>query len=154
VLSESVKLDPRLKQYAERLLEAVNWHGAAMVEFRINPEGKAYLMEVNTRFWGSLQLAIDSGVDFPLLLAQVELGQATPMVTEYRIGQRLRWFLGDLDGLYLYLRSRYSLRQKCWRVMQFCTPRLLRCRHETNRWNDFAPARHEFRLYLKHFFGG
>ena len=27
-----------------------------------------YLMEVNGRFWGSLQLAIDAGVDFPALL--------------------------------------------------------------------------------------
>ena len=31
--------------------------------------GTPLLMEVNGRFWGSLQLAIDAGVDFPYLCA-------------------------------------------------------------------------------------
>ncbi|PTB90716.1 ATP-dependent carboxylate-amine ligase, partial [Marinobacter sp. Z-F4-2] len=53
VLSRSVPVDPDLKARAMKLLGAVNWHGVAMVEFRITPEGEAYLMEVNTRFWGS-----------------------------------------------------------------------------------------------------
>ena len=52
----------RLKQ---ELLDELNWHGVAMVEFKVTEDGTPYLMEINTRFWGSLQLAIDAGVDFP-----------------------------------------------------------------------------------------
>ena len=38
-----------------------------MVEFRIeHGTGEAYLMEVNGRIWGSLQLAIDAGVNLPI----------------------------------------------------------------------------------------
>ena len=32
-------------------------------------------MEINTRFWGSLQLAVDAGVDFPWLLYRMVSGE-------------------------------------------------------------------------------
>jgi len=44
-----------------------------MVEFRVDArDGTAKLMEVNPRFWGSLQLSILSGADFPYLLYNLE----------------------------------------------------------------------------------
>jgi hypothetical protein len=115
-------------------------------------------MEVNTRFWGSLQLAIDAGVDFPRLLWEAGLAakeerSPLPPATEYRIGQRLRWLLGDFDSLYLFIKSDYSLAQKLERVLQFLTPRFTHCRHEVNRWRDMGPARHEFSLYIKQLLG-
>lgn len=122
VLSESVAVDPTLKLYAQQLLDHVHWHGVAMVEFRVTPEGMPYLMEVNTRFWGSLQLAIDSGVDFPALLTQLELGMTPSLPDNYRVGQRLRWLLGDLDSLYLYLKGPYTVAQKLKRMLAFVTP--------------------------------
>lgn len=149
VLSESAPVDPALRECAERLLSAVQWHGVAMVEFRVTPEGHPYLMEVNTRFWGSLQLAIDAGVDFPRLLWQIDRCQAMEVVEGYRVGQRLRWLLGDLDGLYLYMRGRYTSRQKLARLRQFFTPRMRHCRHEVNRLGDLGPGWHELKLYLK-----
>ncbi len=63
VLSESTSVDPILLSYARSLLDKANWHGAAMVEFKVAADGTPYLMEINTRFWGSLQLAVDAGVD-------------------------------------------------------------------------------------------
>lgn len=151
VLSESVDTDPQLKAYAEALLTSVRWHGVAMVEFRISEEGLPYLMEVNTRFWGSLQLAIDSGVDFPYLLWQLTSGNAiTVREASYTTGQRLRWVLGDVDSLYLVLKDRqFDAREKWRRLVEFCTPRLSQCRHEINRWNDFSPTWFELRRYFR-----
>ena len=68
VLSESVKVPPNLYYMGRRILDPVQWHGVAMVEFKVADNGIPYLMEVNARFWGSLQLAIDAGIDFPWLL--------------------------------------------------------------------------------------
>ncbi len=69
-----------------------------MIEFkRDRRSGDNDLMEVNPRFWGSLQLAVDSGVDFPWYLVQVALGLPVTPVTSWRVGARLRWFLGDID---------------------------------------------------------
>jgi hypothetical protein len=56
-------------------------------------------LEVNGRFWGSLQLAIDAGVDFPALLLAAALGQPVQPVRDYRVGVRLRSFWRDVDVL-------------------------------------------------------
>lgn len=154
VLSESVPVDPKMQAYAERIMERVHWHGVAMVEFRVTPAGEPYLMEVNTRFWGSLQLAVDAGVDFPYWLWQIHRGEMPSFSGEYRLGQRLRWWLGDLDSLYIYFKGRYTLWQKLARALRFLTPRFRRCRHEVNRLGDMRPAWYELKRYLKDFQGG
>jgi predicted ATP-grasp superfamily ATP-dependent carboligase len=92
---------------AEALLGDVGWQGVAMVEFKRSARaGRGYLMEVNGRLWGSLQLAIDAGVDFPVLLVRTALHQPVASVTSYRVGVRTRWFWGDVD--HLIARLRYS----------------------------------------------
>jgi predicted ATP-grasp superfamily ATP-dependent carboligase len=73
-LRESVELDAELYGHARRLLAALRWTGLAMVEFRIGPQGPV-LMEINGRIWGSLPLAVKSGVDFPLRLLELHLGR-------------------------------------------------------------------------------
>lgn len=150
VLSESRLPDQQLKEYSEKLLQAVNWHGVAMVEYRVTPDGKPYLMEVNTRFWGSLQLAVDSGVDFPWLLFKIATGEQLNAVEQYRTGQRLRWLLGDLDRLYLVLKNSpaYSVADKVRAVAEFLTPSWSNCRQEVFRFNDMKPAWHELKEYI------
>ncbi|MGH7526059.1 MAG: ATP-grasp domain-containing protein, partial [Gemmatimonadales bacterium] len=64
-LRRSIRLDARLRAPVERLLTELRWHGPVMVEFRDDGEDALWLMEVNGRFWGSLQLAVSSGVDVP-----------------------------------------------------------------------------------------
>lgn len=92
-LRESTAIDPELERYAIRLLGALEWTGLAMVEFRVGPRGAA-LMEVNGRVWGSLPLAVRSGMDFPRRLAELYLkGPAGPQLhpdRSYRRGVRLR----------------------------------------------------------------
>jgi len=149
VLCESAPINEQLRVSAETLLRSANWHGVAMVEFRVAEDGTGYLMEVNPRFWGSLQLAIDSGIDFPWWLYLVSTGQAVPQpVWKYR---RVRWLLGDLDRLYLVLKaplSRYSLSWKLREIFNFVMPNL-RTRHEVNRWKDLRPFWFELKHYLR-----
>jgi predicted ATP-grasp superfamily ATP-dependent carboligase len=96
-LQESV-WRPDLVERAVALLRAIGWYGLAEVEFMEHPEtGEALLLEINPRFWASVQLAIACGVDFPYLLHQVALGQPVDEVHTYTLGQRCRWLLpGDL----------------------------------------------------------
>lgn len=61
-------------------------------------------MEVNGRLWGSLQLAIDAGVDFPVLAASLARGEPVEPVEVYRVGVRSRWWWGDVDHLVARLR--------------------------------------------------
>jgi predicted ATP-grasp superfamily ATP-dependent carboligase len=104
VLSESVPMCPAARRYAEALLNDLRWHGVAMVEFKVDErDGGPRLMEINGRFWGSLQLAVDAGVDFPAILLDTVRSSNGAAWPEYRIGVKSRWFLGDLDSLLIQL---------------------------------------------------
>lgn len=55
------------------LLRAIGWEGVAMVEYRYDPlRDRAWLMEINGRFWGSLPLPSHSGAMFGWLTYQVK----------------------------------------------------------------------------------
>jgi len=98
-LRESVLPDPRVKEASLAILRALNWHGAAMVEFRMRPDGTPVFLEVNGRFWNSLPLACYAGADFPALVAKIaEHGDVAPALA-YRTGVRCRWMLGDFRHL-------------------------------------------------------
>jgi predicted ATP-grasp superfamily ATP-dependent carboligase len=100
VYRESVPIDEGLRDLSRELLDRFGWRGVAMVEYkRDSVTGRPYLMEVNGRFWGSLQLAIDSGVDFPRILAACARGEQNGEVWSYRVGVRSRWWWGQVDHL-------------------------------------------------------
>ncbi|MGD9726158.1 MAG: ATP-grasp domain-containing protein [Nitrospiraceae bacterium] len=107
VLRESIPLDKSLVEPALRLLQHVRWHGVAMVEFKIDHDSKVpVLMEINGRFWGSLQLSIDAGMNFPWLLFQMAAGRIASLPENgYQSGIKSRWLLGDLDHLLMRLRK-------------------------------------------------
>jgi len=90
---ESVALDPVLLDHTSRLLQELEWTGLAMIEFKAGACGPT-LMEINGRIWGSLPLAVKSGIDFPALLAERYLSPH-PAESEvrqflYKLGVRSR----------------------------------------------------------------
>jgi predicted ATP-grasp superfamily ATP-dependent carboligase len=89
---------PQVMELGLSLLRSLNWVGVAMAEFKVDPrDGIPKLMEVNPRFWGSLHLAIVSGVDFPYLILKMARGEGFAPVLHYPVGQRCRWLLfGDI----------------------------------------------------------
>ena len=89
-------INPLLEDYAEQLLHHVDFHGVAMAEFKYDEESRqAWLIEVNPRFWGSLALAIQSGVDFPYLLYRLATEGDVAPVLDYKTNVTVRWLLGD-----------------------------------------------------------
>lgn len=150
VVSESAPIDPAMQSAAARILSAAAWIGVAMVEFRVGIDGTPYLMEVNGRFWGSLQLSIDAGVDFPWLLYQVLQGVSVKAPPAYAIGRRLRWLLGDFDSLLTQLRrGSPDIRDKAQAVGAFLSSFVdSRCRQEILRLHDPWPGLIESRQWL------
>jgi len=104
VLCESQTVPDSLRGHAVSLLGSLGWHGVAMMEYKQDHRtGEFFLMEVNGRFWGSLQLAIDAGIDFPRLVCELALGHRPQLAEPYAVGVRSRWLLGDLDHLIMRL---------------------------------------------------
>jgi predicted ATP-grasp superfamily ATP-dependent carboligase len=161
VLRESIPVDPRLRDAAMQLFKPLRWHGVAMVEYKLDRSiGQAVLMEVNGRFWGSLQLAIDAGMNFPSLLCRLATDGASVPSQEPRIGVKSRWLLGDLDHLLMRLFKRASdlhlpegfpsRTQTLLQFLKFYEPGL---HYEILSLRDPRPFLYELAQYLRHLFG-
>ncbi len=150
VLSESVEPSSAMMESATALLGHVKWNGVAMVEFKVAADGTPYLMEINARFWGSLQLAIDAGVDFPYLLYQVYSDEPIAPLENYKKGVKLRWLFGDLDRLIIIFKdSDLSLGRKLQEFLSFCKFIQPSMRYEVNRMSDIKPFMFEIGQYVK-----
>ena len=95
----SISVDSTLREAGLGLLRALKWHGPAMVEFRVRPDGTPVFLEVNGRFWNSLPLTVYAGADFPALLASMVENGDIPVESNYSANVRCRWLLGDVRHL-------------------------------------------------------
>jgi predicted ATP-grasp superfamily ATP-dependent carboligase len=153
VLSESVPVREDARSYAQRLLDELRWQGIAMVEFKVDArDNTPRLMEINGRFWGSLQLAVDAGTDFPSILLDT-LNDAPPApVPSYRYGIRNRWLWGDFDSLLLRLFPARGSRTPNGRFsailefLRFWQPGL---HYENPKWSDLGPWWFETRQWMR-----
>ena len=103
---KSVQLDPVLEGYVLKLARETNLSGVCMFEFKINKAKEtAILIEVNARFWGSLPLAVWSGVDFPYYLFRLLVHGNRPKITRYKVGCYSRNLTSDLFCLAAHLES-------------------------------------------------
>lgn len=144
VLSESREMDKDLLAKVHSLLTSYAWDGLAMVEFKLDSTGTPYLMEINPRPWGSLQLAIDSGCDFPFsLVSETQIPQ-----TPYTVGLRLRWELGTLDHLIIRMKREGILNSIMSILRNELHLSLRGCKSEIFRLNDPLPFVGELRNYF------
>jgi hypothetical protein len=101
--AESLPEAPELARAGAALLDALRWHGVAMVEFKgaLEP-GALALIEINAKFWGSHDLALAAGVDFPGDLVALLEGRPLAPDAGKRSRVRFAWpFGGDLwHGLF------------------------------------------------------
>ena len=71
--------DSELLDLGRRIVKSIRWTGVMMVEFKKEVEkGLLYLLEINPKFWGSLELAYRAGVDFPRYLVEFFLEGRKP----------------------------------------------------------------------------
>ena len=151
VLCESVPLPEEGVATTRRILDPLKWHGVAMMEFKIDDAGHFWLIEVNARFWGSLQLAVDCKADFPWYVYQLAMNSSPSVHDGYAVGNQLRWWLGDLGNLYTRLRSRHwtpTVPHKARALAQFFIPWRPHMRYEFFRWSDPAPSFRALGQYL------
>jgi hypothetical protein len=104
----STALDPDLLQHGSRLITQAGFEGIAMVEFKRDPTaGRPVLMEINGRPWGSLQLPVSSGIDYPHFLVDWCLnGTLPPRQIAYQQGITCRRLVGELTHLQNLRRGR------------------------------------------------
>ncbi len=94
-LAESVPADPRLVSMAARLLANAGYAGLAELQFVDGGRGPM-LVDVNPRFYGSLPLALASGVNLAAAWHAVVTGERFISPDPYRVGVTYRWMEADL----------------------------------------------------------
>lgn len=105
--------EPVAKELGTRLLEHLNWNGLAMVEFKKSWIDNQYkLMEVNPRLWGSLDLSIAAGANFPYLVMRADRSDLAKSVTSKKTS-----FLWIFPDAILFLLARPSKFFHFWRVV-------------------------------------
>jgi predicted ATP-grasp superfamily ATP-dependent carboligase len=140
--------DVKLENHGRRMLDALQWHGIAMVEFRQDSrDGEYKLMEINPKFWGSLDLALAAGADFPGDLCRMAAGKTLTFTDEYDRNLRFQWpWSGHGDLFHLCTRP-----QSVFQVaFDFLNPKV-----KSNIWfSDFGPNLEELRSLSCRLLGG
>jgi len=70
---------------ATKLLDNLDWHGLAMVEFKVAANGDFVLLEINPRPWGSMALSVKAGANFPFWLYEVAKNGDAEILQSYRL---------------------------------------------------------------------
>ena len=91
-----------LHKYGNSLLSYLKWNGVAMVEFKMLKDNRLVLMEINPKFWGSLDLGIHAGANFPALITDL-LGNSNMSSKELTTYKRNIKFYWPLDGDIKYM---------------------------------------------------
>jgi predicted ATP-grasp superfamily ATP-dependent carboligase len=105
VLRESIAVPDDIGPMSAGLVRELELEGYAEIEFRRDAEGRPFLMEINPRLSASVEIAVRSGVDFPLLLYRWAAGLPLGTPPRYRVGRRMRFLAGDIAWLKEALRD-------------------------------------------------
>lgn len=102
-LARTITPIPRAKRLARTILDALSWQGPAKVEMVETPSGEIKLVTVIGRLWGSAQLAINAGVNVPLLCYRLaeDSAQISKTLIKGQPGIQMRWMRGDIKPLVL-----------------------------------------------------
>lgn len=100
---KSVPLNDSLASLSAKLIAQTGFEGLAMAEYKQVQDGRAVIMEVNGRPWGSIGLPIACGIDYPRYLIdwylQGNLPPATILYRENILCRRAVAELGHLSAL-------------------------------------------------------
>jgi predicted ATP-grasp superfamily ATP-dependent carboligase len=157
----SIALDPELARSCRRLLAQTGLGGLAMVEFKQRQgKGEYVLMEINGRPWGSLQLPIHCGIDYPRHLFSWYLeGKLPPRQLDYRVGITCRWLAADL----VHLENLWQGKPPGWpgaypgfwsSLVRVAVPWYPGLRYDDLAWNDPKPGLFQLGKWLRRHLGG
>ncbi|SEJ37651.1 carboxylate--amine ligase [Halohasta litchfieldiae] len=94
IAAHTVEREPWIESMLD-LLRTHDWKGPAHMDVLYDPDSEEYkLLEVNPRFWSSLGLTINSGVDIPRQFYQLAVEDGTPEHdNQYLVETNYRWIL-------------------------------------------------------------
>lgn len=100
-LNRAIEPEPAMLEPAEQIVDALDWTGPIQFEYIRRRDGEFVLMDVNGRYWGSLEMAKRGGVDVPWLHYRQLAGDPPERRLDYRTDVSYQKVVyGDLPWLF------------------------------------------------------
>ncbi len=139
---------PLLEDYAKKMAKELNWTGIGHFDFVVDSQqSSAYLIEMNPRFWGALNLAVKNGYDFPRGLVTM-LTKGEPDAQSFQpVSPSISslWIVGETIASVGDLR-RGKLGAPLEALKRIFLPGRY-CSYDDFRWHDPLPLLIEFAYY-------
>jgi len=133
---------PELIKMSINFLKKIKWHGVAQVEYKLDENDQPRLMEINPKFWGTLELSIAAGINFPKLLCDLAIYDEIPKNIDYLKDCKYLWLVPSLIN---YISQGQSKMESFKNILKFVDGKT-----QTNiRWDDPVPSLYALLLMLK-----
>ncbi|RBW70188.1 ATP-grasp domain-containing protein [Bacillus taeanensis] len=139
----------------KKIVQALDWTGILMIEFKGITEEDAYFMEVNGRPWGSMDLAISSGVEFPRMMLDLFVHNLSYQKLQknyqqdYELDAYSKWIVGELNFIRYLLKESLPFKQKMKLLIEVLFHKPKKVTYDTFHANDPLPFFMEFLTILK-----
>jgi len=163
--------DPSLISIGRKAIEVLNWSGHIMIETRMDPEtGDYYIIEINPKFWGSIDLSIHLGFHFPAIATALyvygyerarelvrNLYGSTGVFTWVLDGLRYIpkspriWLKMSLDTLRNPMKTDMDVMDLAKSFLQIIAA-IKRFGREKQKWNSYiASSKQQYSIWIKRF---
>ena len=134
-------INPSLFPLAEKLLKELSFTGVCEIEFLLDQRDSQYkLIEINARTWLWLDLAIKSGINYPLMIYDFMNQKKTDYPLTYSNTKEWMHYLTDIPySLLGLIRGNYSVREIFKSYAKFPSPAVF-------DFNDILPSFAEIAL--------
>ena len=133
---------PEIKIYTQQIIKELSWTGPIEMDWiRDRNSGCYYLIEINPKFWGTTQLTISSGLNYPDLLMRIATNKPIEKIPEYKKGLMYRWIMDELFAILTMSQNRQRLFAELKRFLERFSYKPV----ETDLWlSDIKPSLREF----------
>jgi predicted ATP-grasp superfamily ATP-dependent carboligase len=136
---------PQLRDASRKLLSRLQWDGPLQLEWlEEEGTGRFLLLEANPKFWGTTQLSISAGLDYPAWWVGLHEG-VQPQVPSYRRDLMLRWLVKEIRTVLTVPSDRARLREE---VRKFFDRFRHRPRISDVDWRDPLPSLNDWLMLL------
>lgn len=91
VINQTIS-NSEITEYTRKILKHFDWNGHLEIDWIYNKKkDKVYFLEMNPKYWGTTQLTIEAGFDFPLWSIKLLDGHDFKCAHEYKVGLTYRW---------------------------------------------------------------
>jgi predicted ATP-grasp superfamily ATP-dependent carboligase len=98
-----------IKEYATKILSKIKWTGPIELDWiRDNRTGGYKLLEINPKFWGTTQLTISAGYDFPAWIVDYAEGKEIKVPKSYKTRLMYRLMADEIYTILTFSKTKSS----------------------------------------------